>query len=258
MSIACGIIISVEASWRRQTISASTGQGPSHRELLDWLAIRLQQYGYHLKPLHRLMVLSATYRQSSRPREDALSRDAENQFLWRFSPHRVEAEVLRDSILIVAGELNRTSGGPGYRDVQVTYNDGTTYYDPFDPLGPEFQRRSVYRFTPRGGRSALMDTFDCPDPSATAPRRSVTTTPLQALSLMNDAFVLRMSDRFAERVRRSAGEHAADQVRQAWQLALARDPDADELTRSCQLVEAYGLSTLCRALFNTNEFVVVE
>ena len=234
------------------------GGRPSHPELLDWLANQLKENGYRLKPIHRLIVTSRAYRQSARFVEPAHRVDSANRLLWRMSPHRLEAEVLRDSILQVSGKLSLERGGPGFEDVTITYNNGTTYYTPFDRENEQFNRRTIYRFWPRGGRSALLDTFDCPDPSATAPRRSVTTTPLQALSLLNNAFVLRMVDHFAERVRQEGGDDLAVQVGRAYQLAYNRDPDAEERALAVELVSGHGLFALCRALFNSNEFVMVQ
>ena len=170
----------------------------------------------------------------------------------------IEAEVLRDSMLHIAGVLNPARGGPGFEDVTITPNSGTTYYEPIDRDGEAYNRRTVYRFTPRGGRSSLLDTFDCPDPSTAAPRRSVTTTPLQALSLLNNSFVLRMSDNLARRVVEDRGQDVAKQVRRAWKLVLCRAPDADEQQLSQKLVAEHGLPALCRALLNSSEFVVIE
>lgn len=234
------------------------GGRPSHPELIDWLANELKTNDYRLKPLHRLIVASATYRQSSAINEAALDADAGNRLLWRFAPRRIEAEVLRDAMLAVAGVLNPQPGGEGFEDVKIVPNNGTTYYEPFDPEGDAFHRRTIYRFTPRGGRSAVLDTFDCPDPSSAAPRRSVTTTPLQALSLLNNSFVLRMSDHFANRIEEEAGKEVAAQVERAWQLAFGRQPDDEEKLLSGELVSKHGLPSLCRALFNSNEFVVIQ
>jgi hypothetical protein len=171
---------------------------------------------------------------------------------------RLEAEAVRDSILAVAGKLNTQMGGRGFLDVSITPNNGTTYYEPIDVDADEFFRRTVYRFTPRGGRSALLDTFDCPDPSAAAPRRAVTTTPLQALSLLNDGLVLRMAEYLAVRIHETAGAAPADQVDGAWRLTLGRKPDATERSLSVELVAEHGLPALCRGLFNASEFVIVE
>ncbi|MCH8045423.1 MAG: DUF1553 domain-containing protein [Planctomycetes bacterium] len=234
------------------------GGRPSHPALLDWLAGQLRANGYRLKPLHRTIVLSATYRQASTTHAAGRAKDSGNRLLWRFSPRRVEAEVLRDSILSVAGALNPALGGPGFEDVSITSNNGTTYYEPIDPEGSAYHRRTVYRFSPRGGRSAILDTFDCPDPSGATPRRSITTTPLQALSLLNNSFVLRMADAFAGRIEREAGKDRSQQIRRAWRLALGRAPSPHEEQLSAKLIARHGLPTLCRALFNVNEFVVIE
>tara|TARA_R110002072_G_scaffold297437_1_gene470274 strand:+ start:6659 stop:9670 length:3012 start_codon:yes stop_codon:yes gene_type:complete len=234
------------------------GGQPSHPELLDWLVSQFTGNGLRLKPLHRLIVTSATYRQSSSVNEVARKLDAGNRLLWRKNPRRLEAEVIRDSILSVSGKLNTNMGGPGFQDVKLVPNNGTTYYEPFDADGDEFFRRTIYRFTPRGGRSALLDTFDCPDPAAAAPRREVTTTPLQALSLLNNSFVLRMSDYCATRIAKEVGGSSAAQIQRTWQLLLGRSPDASEREASMQLVEQHGLAALCRGLFNVNEFVLVD
>lgn len=234
------------------------GGRPSHPQLIDWLVHQLRASDFRLKPLHRLMVTSSTYRQASASSGVAQATDANNRLLWRMSPRRLEAEVVRDSMLAVAGKLNLTMGGAGFEDVTATENSGTTYYEPLDVDGDAWFRRTIYRFSPRGGRSALLDTFDCPDPSAAAPRRAVTTTPLQALSLLNNAFVLRMSNYLAERV---AGRVQGDtdlQVGHAWQLAIGREPNEHERQLSVELVDTHGLAMLCRGLFNANEFVIID
>ena len=234
------------------------GGRPSHPELLDWLAGWFRRNGYSLKALHRLVVTSETWRQSSASRPAALARDSGNSLLWRFSPRRVEAEVLRDSILQVAGVLNTHRGGPGYEDVREQHFNAGRYYHPIEVKGAKFNRRTIYRFSPRGARDALLDTFDCPDPSTTSPRRAVTTTPLQALSLSNNPFVWRMADSFAARVRKEAGGEVLRQLELAWRLCLGRPPAEGELERGRQLVEKQGLSSLCRVLFNSSEFVLIE
>jgi hypothetical protein len=252
------------------------GGRPSHPELLDWLASELangrrQPAGvgeknqpadadrspWSLKALHKLIVTSATYRQSSAPRKDALAIDADNRLLWRFRPHRLEGEAVRDAMLATAGLLNSEVGGKGFSDYKERNFNGTAYFEPFDPVGPEFHRRSIYRFTPRGANQGLLDTFDCPDPAAAAPRRAVTTTPLQALSLWNSGFALRMSEALAARVAKDA-DTPEKQVRRAWQLAYQRDPTPGEAELAAKLVADHGLKALCRALFNSNEFVTVE
>jgi hypothetical protein len=234
------------------------GGQPSHPELLDWLVGQFRTNGMRLKPLHRLIVTSSAYRQGSSTNEAAQKLDAENRLLWRKTPRRLEAESVRDAMLAVSGKLNTTMGGPGFQDVKLVPIKGTTYYEPFDPDGDEFFRRTIYRFSPRGGRSALLDTFDCPDPATAAPRRAVTTTPLQALSLLNNSFVLRMSNYSADRIAEESGDDQSQQVERAWQLAIARSPTEAERQASTQLLSQHGLPALCRGLFNINEFVLVE
>jgi len=184
--------------------------------------------------------------------------DADNRLLWRARPRRLEAEALRDAMLSVSGALKNELGGPSFKDVAVTMNNGTTYYEPIEQGDQTVWRRTIYRFNPRGERIALLDTFDCPDSATTAPRRSVTSTPLQALSLLNSPFVVRMADHFANRVRVEAGVDPHAQVERAWMLAVARSPDDQERQLSLRLVEQHGLAPLGRALFNLQEFVVVE
>ena len=230
---------------------------PTHPELLDWLASELIESGWSLKHLHRLILTSATYRQSSHPTAEALDIDADNRLLWRKSPQRLEAEALRDAILTVSAELNPAVGGPGYHDF-TTFTRNTQFYEPVDAVGHSFNRRSLYRAWVRSGRNQFLDVFDCPDPSSKAPQRAVTTTPLQALSLMNNSFVLRMADRFAERLQTECGDDRSAQVALAYELIYSRRPEQDEQLQASQFADENGLAMLCRVLFNTNEFLYVE
>ncbi len=233
------------------------GGRPTHPELIDYLAGQLVRSGWSLKSLHRLIVTSATYRQSSRYDAGAAAVDADNRLLWRFSPQRLEAEALRDTTLAVAGQLNEQMAGPGYRDFD-TFTRNTQFYEMKDPIGAQFNRRSVYRTWVRSGRNRFLDVFDCPDPSTKTPRRAVTVTPLQALALMNNSFVLRMSERLADRLRREAGDDVGAQVRRAYRLAYNREPDDEELSEAASFVAAQGLAELCRVIFNSNEFLYVD
>jgi hypothetical protein len=234
------------------------GGRPSHPELLDFLAAEFVARGFRLKEMHRLIVTSAAYRQASTPNPAGLAADGDDRLLWRKKPLRLEAEVLRDAMLAVAGQLNREVGGKGFSDYRETYNNGTTYYEPYDPVGREFSRRSLYRFTPRGGNQGLLESFDCPDPASAAPRRSVTTTPLQALALWNNAFALRTAEAFAERVAREVPDDRDGQVARAYRLAFQRDPRPAERDLARRLAAEYGLKALCRAILNANEFLIVE
>jgi hypothetical protein len=234
------------------------GGRPSHLALLDWLADEFVRSGYDIKHMHRLIVTSATYRQASRYRADTATRDADNRWLWRKTPRRMEAETLRDSILAVAGQLNLQQGGPGYQDFTITIRGATYYYTPTDADDPGLYRRSIYRTWARSGRNRFLDAHDCPDPSTVAPRRALTTTPLQALALMNGSLVLRMADRFGERLQREAGNDVGKQIARAYALAYGRPATADEIARLRPIVERHGLTVFCRAIFNSNEFVYVD
>lgn len=239
------------------------GGRPSHPALLEYLAAWFRDNDYSIKKLHQLILSSSTwqqvgYIQSVPGRKDPAAVDAANRLLWKMTPRRLEAESIRDAMLAVSGTINLQMGGPSFEDVKVTANNGTTYYTAMAVQGPQYNRRTVYRFNPRGGRSALLDTFDCPDPAATAPRRAVTTTPLQALSLLNNSFVLKTADAFAARIAKSSEQSVAAQVNTAWRLAVGRLPTAEEARLSRNLVTKHGLPALCRGLFNINEFVVIE
>ena len=234
------------------------GGQASHPELLDWLGGELQRGSYRLKPLQRLIVTSQTYRQGSAAKPEANRVDSDNRWLWRKSPVRLDAEVIRDSILAVTGKLNSEAGGPGFMDVTIVdKGDGTTYYLERDAEEPALNRRTIYRFSPRGGRSALLDSLDCPDPSTATPRRTVTTTPLQALSLLNSPFVLRMCGAFAEQARRQ-GDTTDERVEWMFRQTLNRRPSDEERRTASELADKHGLAAVARGLFNSSEFVTVR
>jgi Protein of unknown function (DUF1553)/Protein of unknown function (DUF1549)/Planctomycete cytochrome C len=232
----------------------------SHPELLDWLASEMVEHGWSIKRMQRLIVMSAAYRQSSRLDGKGLERDAGDRLLWRKAPARLEAEMVRDAMLAVAGNLDPRLGGPSFRDRDVVRAPGTPamLYVAVDPNTPGHNRRTIYRAWARGGRSPLLDVFDCPDPSTTTPRRPVTTTPLQALALMNNAMVLYQSDAFAARLASEAGPAAEKQVERAYQLAFGRSPEPDERAWASDVVRRFGAATLARAIFNCNEFLYLD
>ncbi len=169
-------------------------------------------------------------------------------------------------MLVTAGESNATMGGPGFHDFR-TFTFNSQFYEPVDPVGFEFNRRTVYRTWVRSGRNEFLDVFDCPDPSTTAPRRAVTTTPLQALALLNNSFTLRMAERLAARASRDvAGREAArgdsasleQQIGKVYALAFQRVPQAEELAEAKAFVAGHGLTAFCRVIFNSNEFLYVD
>jgi len=230
---------------------------PSHPELLDWLATQLIDHDWSLKHIHRLILTSACYQQASRFRPEAAAGDAGNRLLWRHAPRRLEAEALRDSLLAVSGSLIREIGGPGFYDFS-SFTNNSQFYDVGDPVGATFDRRSLYRTVVRSGRSRFLDAFDCPDPSTKTPRRAVTTTPLQALSLLNSTFGLRMADRLADRVTRQAASTTPARVRLTFRLCFSRSPTLAEAKAAESFVDRHGLPALARVMFNANEFLYVD
>lgn len=233
------------------------GSKPTHPGLLDWLANKLIEEKWSLKAIHRLIVTSETYRQSSRianPAAQAI--DTDNRLLWRMNTRRLEAEAIHDSVLAVTGRLNRTMFGPGYRDFDYEEAYAPIYtYKTAD--SPELWRRSIYRFIVRTTPPQFMTVLDCPDPANLTPKRNVTTTALQSLAMFNNEFMLRQSRYFAERLEVDA-DGIDQQIDLAFQLAFGRHATGDELAPAKELVEQQGLIHLCRALFNANEFVYVD
>ena len=235
----------------------TNGGEPTHPELLDWLARRLvHTHAWRLKPLHREIVLSAAYRQSSRFRSAAAELDSDGAYLWRFPPRRLGAEELRDAILMTSGNLDRRMGGPGFRLYRYTVDNVATYY-PLEDFSPDTYRRSVYHQHARSVRPELLGEFDCPDSSLPAPKRISTTSPLQALSLLNNAFSLDQAHALAERIRAEAGEDDDLRISTAWRLAFGRAPSPEEAARSGAFVTEHGLESLARAILNSNEFLYV-
>jgi hypothetical protein len=235
----------------------ASGAHPTHPELLDWLARQFIDSGWSVKTLHRLIVTSAVYRQSSRYTEAGAERDADNLLLWRFPPHRLEAEALRDAILTASGQLNLAAGGPSVRPFEILKFPANAYI-PVDKVGPEFNRRSVYRMNVNSGKDPLLDAFDCPDPSVKTPRRGVTTTPLQALGLMNNSFVQRQATHLAERVLQENQRDLKGAVRGAYRHALGRHPTPGETQRALAAAVDRGLAQVCWALLNSTEFLYVR
>ena len=230
------------------------GDRPSHPELLDWLAVSFMENGWSLKWLHRQIVASRAYQQSAALNEKAFAVDADNRLLWRMPLKRMDAETLRDSILSVTGSLNLARGGPSYL-LQKKGTGGSYIYAALDNDGPEVWRRAVYRFVVRGGGRIFMDSFDCPDPSVATPQRSNSNTPVQALTLLNNAFVLKQAGLLADRVRKEAGAEPAAQIRRAYALLYGRDPSAKELAAGAAFIAQHSLPAYARVLFNTNEFL---
>lgn len=235
------------------------GDRPSHPELLDWLAAELQRRGGSLKALHRLIVTSRAYRQQSRISLDnkALQQDRDNRWLWRQNPRRLDAETLRDSVLFVSGKLNLERGGPGFEDFD--------YQDAYAPIysyvtadQPDLWKRSIYRYVVRTTPNPFLTTFDCPDPANLTASRLTTTTPLQALALYNNEFVLRQTHYLANRIQQDAGSDLRQQVREAFERVFQRVPNSSEWGLAEEVARSHGLFTVCRALLNSNEFLYID
>ena len=228
----------------------------THPELLDWLASRFVAEGWSVKRLVREVVLSRTYRQSSAHNEAAFRADPDNRLLWRMPKRRLEAEAIRDAMLQVSGALDRRMGGPGY-DLWE-YSGYVIVFKPKAKLGPAEFRRMVYQFKPRSQQDPTFGVFDCPDAALARPRRTASTTVLQALNLLNSRFMIDQADFFAGRLKREAGDDPARQVERAFRLAFGRKPSEEELKASVALVREHGTEALCRALYNANEFLYAD
>jgi hypothetical protein len=252
----------------------SAGAPPTHPELLDWLAAEFvtptvavdpnlkRRRGveaneaagkpWSMKHMIRLMVMSEAFRQSSLPTPEGLAKDANSTLLWRFPPKRVEAEVIRDSILLASGSLDRTLGGRSYRihNVKQTY----AQWEVQDNFGPETWRRMLYQERMRRVDDGMFTAFDFPDCGQVRAKRPVSTTPLQALNLMNSEFVIDQARRIARRAATESNDDEARAVERCFELLLARAPDNQERETALVVARENSLSLVCRALINSNEF----
>lgn len=234
----------------------AAGARPTHPELLDWLSMELMENQWSLKHIHRLILHSRTYRQSSVPRAEGMERDGGTEWLWRFPSRRLEAEPLRDCILQVSGVLRRDMYGPGFSAFQVEL-ENVRHYFPKQQYGPEDWRRMIYQTKVRLERESVFGVFDCPDGATSVPRRSRSTTPLQALNLFNSSFMLQQSELLADRLKREAGESVSGQVQQAFRHCFGRLADRVEQEDCEQFVRAEGLVAFCRAILNSNELAFI-
>jgi hypothetical protein len=235
------------------------GALPTHPELLDWLARWFLDHGGSLKELHRLIVTSATYRQSSRTTPEVQAADGDNRLLARMNRTRLDAEATRDALLAIGGRLDLTMGGPS--DRQFLFGDGESPvydYARFDGDSPQARRRAIYRFVVRSVPDPFMECLDCPDASLLAPKRNVTITALQSLALLNDPFVIGQCGRLAERLEGEAPGDPRAQLTRAFALALARPPTAAELDAFVAHAREHGLAAACRVLVNLDEFLFVD
>jgi hypothetical protein len=230
------------------------GERPTHPELLDWLAGRLIEGGWKLKPIHKLIMTTATYMQTSDSQEDGRRIDPANQWLWRKTPRRLEAEIIRDSMLSVGGELDRTMFGPG------TLDEG-------------MKRRSIYFTIKRSKLIPMMQVFDAPEPLVGVGNRPSTTIAPQALTFLNGAHVRRYARGFAKQILAPASESVSDTVHAAYLASVARPPSDEELREAVAFVESQqasyeadkkddaaklALADFCHVLLSLNEFIYVD
>ena len=250
-----------------------TGDRPTHPELLDWLATELVKQGWSWKQMHRLILHSNTYQQSSQLNAALLAQDPENKLLAHFHQKRLEAELIRDSILAVSGKLNPQMFGEGFypRIDPDIINTGSRPRWPLDAKDEAATfRRSVYIFVKRSVLLPLAEVFDCPITVVPSPLRPTSTVAPQALALMNNQFILEQAGYFAARV---AQEAPQDQIRRAFSLALNRAPSPSEWLWANEFIKkqqtgyverkdanpaASAMRDFCHALFNLNEFLFVD
>jgi hypothetical protein len=251
------------------------GEPPSHPELLDWLASELIAGGWRLKPIHRLMVTSATYCQSSRANRERAADDPENSLLCRMNRRRLDAEGVRDAMLLASGELNPKMGGPGVlapieKEVEDLIFTEAEVVDlwPEDRNPAEHLRRSLYLFRKRNVRYPLFDSFDAPDTQTACPRREKSTHALQALNLLNSEFAAGRARALAQQVLNEDGDEWG-RIRRIYQIVLAREPRPEEVERARAFVrdqaqriggparEIAALTDLALAMLNSNEFLYV-
>jgi hypothetical protein len=235
------------------------GSRPTHPELLDWLAVEFRDGGQSFKKLHRLLLLSSTYRQSSR-HDPALARiDGDTRYLWRMNRHRLDAESVRDAILAVSGRLDVRMGGPGFELFRFKDDHSPVYdHSAVEKINdPRAWRRTVYRFTVRSVPNPFLECLDCADPNIHTPVRNSTLTALQALALLNDPFIIKQAEFFAQRLKEIAKD-VPTQVEMGFKLAFGRLPAAEEKTALAGYATKHGLAKACRLLFNANEFLFID
>ncbi len=204
-----------------------------------------------LKQLHRLIVTSRAYRQSSRTDEAAAKLDSENSLLWRMNRAKLDAESVHDAVLWLSGKLDLRMGGPGARQFWFKDDHSPVYdYARFSPDDEAARRRAIYRFIVRSVPDPFFERLDCPDPSIQTPKRSTTLTAIQALALWNSPFMVRMAELFAARV--------GDDVGMAVRLAFGRELQPGEKETLDDYARRHGMANLCRLLLNSNEFLFVD
>jgi len=231
------------------------GAPPVNQPLLDWLASELIHSGWSLKHLHRLILRSAAWQQDSALHATGLALDRNNSLLWHYSARRMETEAIRDCTLQVTGELNLKTGGPGFSFFQT--RGGLSGFPEQEQFTSEEFRRMVYAHRVRMEQVPVFGAFDCPDFGQSMPRRSRSTTAIQALNLFNSRFTQDRAEALAHRLSTQAGAQLTAQLQLAWQLTLSRQPTTAELAAAETVAQQHGLPQVCRALLNSSEFLLI-
>jgi hypothetical protein len=235
------------------------GDPPSHQALLDWIAVDLTK-DWSLKRISKLMMMSETYQMASAFDEPAdMTNDPEDRYLWRFRPQRLEAEIVRDNMLAVAGNINLEIGGEPIFPFVPTYILAGQYRGKWlnTPEGPAAWRRGIYVYQRRSLPYPMFDTFDHPDMNVTAGARNVSTVPTQALTLLNNPFVLSEAAFFSTRIKTAASEPSS-QVDQAYRIALARPATKEEIAIGTKLIASQSLEAFAHVVLNLDEFLYLR
>ena len=233
------------------------GSSPTHPQLLDHLASYLMDHDWSLKSLHLYILLSATFRQASHARPQLLEKDSDTRFLWRFPPRRMEAESLRDSILVASGNMNRQMYGNPFK----LFEDATSSFMkkvPLEEFDKDGWRRMIYAEKIRLEQIDIFGVFDCPDASQLVAKCSRSTTAVQALSLFNSKFINRQAQFMADLCAAASPGDPDKQVQHAVQRTYGREADAEEMDVLMDITHKLGLATTCRILINSNEFVFIN
>ena len=234
------------------------GEQPSNQALLDWLTVEFVKHGWSIKSMHRLIMTSDAYQMSSEFHDaKSAANDPDNRHLWHARTTRLEGEVIRDSIMSVAGTLDPAMGGPPIfphvEEALLKALDRGTWRD--TPDGPKVWRRSVYIYAKRSLPFPMLHVFDLADMNVSFGARNVSTVPTQALTLMNDAFVQRQAQLLAARLAKEAGADTARQVDLGYRLALSREPTQKERALATGMIAAGSLEDFTNVLLNLTEFV---
>jgi len=238
------------------------GERPSHPELLDFLSVEFMDNGWHLKPIHKMILMSDAYRMASDDIESNLKTDPENRLLWRMPRRRIEGEIIRDSILAAAGSLNKTVGGEAffpYIDPSLFQASSKRNWVGKPDSDPATWRRSIYVFSKRSIPLPMFEVFDKPDTIGSCARRNRSTVAPQALIMMNNSFIALHAQRFADRLTEESNGNRERLITLAFEHTLARPPTSSERQRATTFL-AQGKDSLvdfCQALFNSNEFVYI-